>query len=238
MADNQEVKTKRDLLVERMRGKYPDKDFADDEVLAGQISDDYDSYDKELGELRERERQIGDMFTADARSAQFLLDWKNGADPFVELVRRFGPDALQNPDKLADASKEFAEKVAEAEKYEEQYQANMDATLAMLSKIQEEEKLGDDDIDKAMGFLVGIMKDGLLGKFSPESVRMALKAIHHDEDVDNALHEGEVKGKNTKITEKLRSMKGGDGTADLAGKNSVPARQNRKNSVFDIARGA
>lgn len=238
MADNQDVKTKRALLVERMRGKYPDKDFTADDVLEGQILDDYDSYDKELGELRERERQIGDMFTADARSAQFLLDWKNGADPFVELVRRFGPDVLQDPDKLADANREFAEKVAEAEKYDEQYQANMDATLAMLSKIQEEEKLGDDDIDKAMGFLVGIMKDGLLGKFSPESVRMALKAIHHDEDVDNALREGEVKGKNTKITEKLRSMKGGDGTADLAGKNSVPRRENRQRTVFDIAKGA
>ncbi len=237
MAENQEVKTKRDLLLERMREKYPDKNFDDDEVLSGQISDDYDSYDKELGELRDREKQISDMFTRDGRSAQFLLDWKEGADPFVELVRRFGPEALQDPDKLAEASKEYADKVTEAAKYEEQYNANMDETLATLDGLQKDEGLTDEDIDKAMAFLVGIMKDGLLGKFTPESIHMALNAINHDNDVDNAMQEGEVKGKNTKISEKLRSMRDGDGMANLAGKNSIPQPQNKARSVFDIAKG-
>ncbi len=237
MADNQEVKTKRDLLVARMREKYPDKDFDDDEVLSGQISDDYDSYDKELGELRGREKELSDMFTAHPESAQYLLDWKEGADPIVELVRRFGPEALQDPDKLADASKEYAEKVAESKKYDEQYQSNMDETLATLDSLQNEEGLTDEDIDKAMAFLVGIMKDGLLGKFSPESIHMALNAINHDNDVDNAMQEGEVKGKNTKINEKLRRMRDGDGMANLAGKNSIPQPQQKARSVFDIAKG-
>lgn len=236
MAENQDVKTKRDLLRERMREKYPDKNFDDDEVLAGQIADDYDSYDNELTGLREREKQISDLFTTDPRSAQFLLNWKEGADPIVELVKQFGPDALQDPDKLAAASKEYADKVTEAAKYDEQYQANMDETLAALDGLQKE-GVTDEEIDKAMGFLIGIMKDGLLGKFTPESIHMALNAINHDNDVDNAMQEGEVKGKNTKINEKLRSMKDGDGMANLAGKNSVPRRQNKMRSVFDIAKG-
>ncbi len=237
MAENQKVKTKRDLLLERMRGKYPDKNFDDEEVLSGQISDDYDSYDKELAELKAREKEISDLFTTDGRSAQFLLNWKDGADPIVELVKQFGPEALQDPDKLAAASKEYADKVAESQKYDEQYKANMDETLVALDRLQKEDGLTDEDIDKAMAFLVGIMKDGLLGKFSPESIRMALNAINHDNDVDYAMQEGEVKGKNTKINEKLRSMRSGDGMANLAGKNTTPRPQNKMRSVFDIAKG-
>ena len=45
MADNKEVKSKRDLFSDRMKGKYPDKQFDDDEALFGQINDDYDDYD-------------------------------------------------------------------------------------------------------------------------------------------------------------------------------------------------
>lgn len=52
MADNKEVKSKRDLFSDRMKGKYPDKQFDDDEALFGQINDDYDDYDKRLGEYQ------------------------------------------------------------------------------------------------------------------------------------------------------------------------------------------
>jgi hypothetical protein len=69
-------------------------------------------------------------------------------------------------------------------------------------------------------FLHTISSDGVLGKFSPESIKMALKAMNHDADVAQAAHEGEVKGRNIKIEEKLRTKKKGDGTAPLDGKNS------------------
>lgn len=41
-------------------------------------------------------------------------------------------------------------------------------------------------IDQAMEFLIGIMKDGLLGKFTRDSIQMAIKAIKHDSDVENS----------------------------------------------------
>jgi hypothetical protein len=47
-----------------------------------------------------------------------------------------------------------------------------------------------------------------------------------------------VRGRNTKIEEKLRKPKGGDGTAVLDGKNGTPAPQqqsNRSGSIFDLA---
>ena len=65
MAENQTptapAKSKRDLLGERLKKKYPDRDYADDEALFGQINDDYDEYDTELGQYRDRESRLTDL---------------------------------------------------------------------------------------------------------------------------------------------------------------------------------
>ena len=130
--------------------------------------------------------------------------------------------ALEDPEKqeaLATANKEFAERIAQEKEYEGEYQKNLDETLTTLETMQQEEGLPDEDIDSAMDFLVGIVRDGIMGKFTRESIEMAIKAIRHDSDVEAAGHEGEVKGRNSKIEEKLRKAGKNDGTADLAGKN-------------------
>lgn len=225
MAKNTEVKSNRDRYTERLKAKYPDKEFADDEALFGQINDDYDGYDSKLAEYENREKALIDLYSSDPRSAAFLTDWRNGEDPIIGLVRKFGDDfkaALEDParqEALAAANKEFAERIAKESEYEGEYQKNINETLTVLETMQQEEGLSDEDIDSAMDFLVGIVRDGIMGKFTRESVSMALKAIKHDSDVEQADHEGEVRGRNTKIEEKLRKDKKGDGTANLGSKN-------------------
>lgn len=225
MPNKTEVKSNRDRYTERLKARYPDKDFADDEALFGQINDDYDGYDQELSAYKEREKALSDLFASNPRSAAFLTDWRNGEDPLVGLIRKFGDDfkaALEDPEKqeqLAAANKEYAERIAKEKEYEEQYQRNINETYATIEQVQQEDGLADDDIDQAMELLIGIMKDGLLGKFTAESIRMAVKAIRHDSDVEQADQEGEIRGRNSKIEEKLRRKGRSDGTADLAGKN-------------------
>jgi len=225
MPKNTGVMSNRDKYEERLKAKYPEREFADDEALFGQINEDYDGYDKQLSDYRDREQALSNLFASNPRSAAFLTDWRNGEDPIVGLIRKFGgefKEAIEDPEKaeaLAEANKEYAERIAKESEYEEQYQQNIAETLNTIEQIQQEDGLTDEDIDKAMDFLVAIMRDGLLGKFSSDSLRMALKAINHDYDVQEAIHEGEVKGLNSKIEEKLRKGSKNDGTANLAGKN-------------------
>jgi hypothetical protein len=40
-----------------------------------------------------------------------------------------------------------------------------------------------------MEFRLEFMKDGLLGKFTRDSIQMDIKAIKHDSDVETASHE-------------------------------------------------
>ena len=69
--------------------------------------------------------------------------------------------------------------------------------------------------------------------------RCVMKAIKHDADVETAGYEGEVRGKNGKIEEKLRKEKAGDGLPQMGGKNGgsgAPTR--RRSSIFQLAEGA
>ena len=135
MAENNGVKSRRDQQLERLRKKYPDKKFEDDEEIYGQISDDYDQYEHDLDGYKGREKAMSDMFAADPRSAQFLADMHNGQDPYLGLVKNFGmeiKDVLDEPemqDKIAEANKEYVERVAKSKQLDEEYEKNMDETL-------------------------------------------------------------------------------------------------------------
>jgi hypothetical protein len=226
MAENKTITTNREKYTERLKAKYPDKEYADEEAIFGQINEDYENYDNELSGYKEREKVLSDLFASNPRSAAFLMTWRNGGDPIVEMIRKFGDDfkaALEDPDKveeIAAANKEYADRIAREREYEQEYQKNIAATLDSINAMQQEEGLDDDEIDNAMSFLMGIIKDGIMGKFTTESISMALKALNHDDDVAIADREGEVRGRNAKIEERLRKGKQTDGTANLGSKHN------------------
>lgn len=224
--DNEVVKTKRELALERMKAKHPEVEFADDEAIFGQINDDYEDYDKRVADFEEREGAMAKMFASDPRSAGMLMSMRKGEDPAVYLVRQFGEeikDVIDDPERqeeIAAANKEYMERVAKEGEYEKEYTANLEASLAYLDELQGKTGMSDEDIDKTMEYLITIVKDGVMGKFSPEAIEFARKALNYDSDVAQAAHEGEVKGRNEKIEEKLRKATTSDGTASLDGKST------------------
>lgn len=234
---NQEVKTKRELLNERLAQRYPDMDFSDEENFYGRISDDYDDYDKNIAGYQEREKAFIDLFTANPGTAQFLTQMRKGEDLVYTLVSIFGKDfkeAIDDPEKLKEisaANKEFIDRVAQSKKLDEAYDANMVESLKNIDAMQAERGISDEDVDKAMALLDGIGKSVVLGVITPEFIEIALKAINHDTDVAAANEEGIVAGKNTKVEEKLRKSKKGDGTAPLEGRNNSAAPQRKQPSL-------
>ena len=155
-----------------------------------------------------------------------MMDWRNGEDVAVALVRMYGKDiadACNDPERqeeMAKANQEYMEMAAKEKDYEEQYQKNIDASLDEMVTLQEEMGLTDDQLDQAMGWLMSICKDAMLGKFSRETVMMAIKAQSYDTALADATHEAEVRGRNQKVTETLRKPRRSDGLAALGGKNS------------------
>ena len=243
MADTEQIKSKRDLHLERLRKKYPEKKFEDDEEIFGQIYDDYDQYEQENGAYRDREKTLSDMFSADPRSAYFLNDMREGKDPVMGLVSRFGmevKDVLDDPemqDKIKEANQEYLDRVAKSRELDEEYSRNMDTTLQTLSQYQEEMQLSDDEIDEICAAWLGIVRDGVMGKLSRETITLMANALNHDSDVANAQEQGKVAGRNSRIVEQLRKSKQGDGITALNGRNNPGGKAGQKpKSVFDMAR--
>lgn len=240
MAEEESKKLKH---LARLRERYPDKKFEDEEEIYGQISDDYDQYDQRLSDYEEREKALSDMFSADPRSAQFLVDMHKGEDPVVGLVRNFGievKDALDDPEmqeRIKEANKDYVERVAKSKALEEEYDSNMETTLEVLRQFQEDRGLTDEQIDEVVAKMLGVITDGVKGKFTPETLDMFLKAINHDQDVALANEEGNIAGRNAKIKEMLRKSQQGDGTQPLGGRNGGTGG-GRGKSIFDLANEA
>lgn len=245
MAEEKEVKSRRAQFDERLKKKYPDREYADDEALFGQINDDYDEYDRELSGYKDRESKLTEMFTKDPRSAQFITDMAQGKDPWASLINRIGIDGvkemLEDPAKMEEFSKsnkEYVDRMAKQKGLEEEWEKNMKTTLAMLEQKQQELGLTDEQIDQAADLIKEITNDAVIGIIKPGTIDMVLKAINHDADIAAASEEGEIRGKNAKAEAKLRKPKRGDGTPTLAGANNAPAPSRQKGSIFDIADGA
>lgn len=239
MAEETKPKSRRDSVMERLKKKYPDREYADDEALFGQINDDYEDYDG----YKDRESKLVDMFNKDSRSAQFITDMARGEDPWINVIKRLGidgiTDLLNDPSKqevYAEANKEYVEKLAREKELEEEYKTNLQASLEQLEKVQKERGLSDEQIDAAYDLINQIANDAVLGKLSEQTIDMALKAVNHDSDVQNANNEGMIAGKNTRAEEKLRKPKKGDGVPNLQGSNNAPSnKQAHKKSIFDWA---
>lgn len=241
-AEEKQVKSRRDQLVERLKKRNPERDYADDEALFGQINDDYDENDKKLTGYQDRESKLTDMFRRDPRSAQFITDMAQGKDPWVSLINRIGIDGvkeiLDDParmDEFAASNKEYVDRMAKQKNLESEWKNNMAETLRMLEKKQAELGLSDEQLDAAADWIKEVANDAVIGIIKPETLDMAIKAINHDADMEAASLEGEIRGKNARAEATLRKPKRGDGTPALAGANNAPAPSRQKGSIFDIA---
>lgn len=242
-ATTQPQVSRRDSVMNRLRTKYPDKKFEDEEEIYGAIDDDYSQSAEELDGYKTRENQIAEMFATNPRSAEFLLDMRDGVDPLVSYVRNFGmeiKDVLDDPsmqEELAQANAQYQERVAKNRELDRQYAANMEQSLETLRQFQTEQNLSDEEIDAVVTDIINTINDGVLGKFSAETLQMFLKARNYESDVAEAGAQGEVAGRNAKITEQLRRSKQGDGTQPLGGRNGT-VEGSRRQSIFDLANEA
>ena len=224
MEKGEETKRGREAMVERMSARYPDRDYADDEALFGQINDDYDEYERKISENASREKAFSDMFHSNPKSARLMMEWKDGGDPVASLIRIYGKEeilsAIEDPARLEAieaANKEFAERVAKNDEYEAQYEKNFPESVAAIERWIEESGTAEESVDAAVTALSKICGDFILGKIAPETIEMLIKAENYDMAVETAQYEGEVAGRNSRIEERYRKAKKGDGTVTLDG---------------------
>lgn len=236
-----QTRSKRDILRERVSKKYPDRNFDNEDDLYDQINTDYDESEKQLESYRSNESKLSDMMTADPRSGSFLMEWMDGANPVLALVNKYGTEFVEymndpeHQEEVAKAQKEYLERVSKEKELEDTYKKNLDASIDTLEQTQAENGWTDEQVDAAMQKLFSIVNDAILGKFTTETIQLVMNGENFDQAVAIADEEGELRGRNAKIEEKMRKGKASDGTVHLDGKNGQTTRKLSQRGIFELA---
>lgn len=237
---NTEQKTKRQLHLERMKNKYPDANLDDDEVVFDLISKDNEASDNKIQQYEGESKKLVDLFSSDPRSAGLFNYWKDGGDPITYLIDNFGDEfkaALDDPEqkeKFAATYSKWLEGVAKNKELKQQADDNLQTTFATLEQYQKEHNLSDEDAVKIFDAVHKIILDGIVNIISAETFDMAAKALNYDVDVAEADRVGEIRGRNTKIEDKLRKEAVPGGVPPtLGGSGTGETEPKPKNKVYN-----
>ena len=210
------AKTGKELMLERLSVKHPDINGDDEESLFGAIGADYDEYDKQIesnAQMRESLDKMLAIFEESPEAAALYVDLAKGGKSVLEyLIENYGDDfleALEDRDpetiaKITKAESNYRAKVAKDKELGEQAKQNLVVSLDALDEAAKEAGVSDEDKDKAFEAYANMLDDAIRNKVSKETWLMFIKGINHDKDVAEAADEGEVRGRNTKIVEKLK----------------------------------
>ena len=104
-----------------------------------------------------------------------------------------------------------------------------DITQAMVDEWEKKHGLESGTVDNLLAVASAIADDAFMGIVKEETLDMLLKAMNYEKDLAEAASEAEIRGKNAKIDEKLRTRKANDGTVALDGKTGTTMTPKRRN---------
>lgn len=228
--DNKQVKSKKDLFLERIKANNPDLNTDDEEGLYGAASDYIGGLDDYKNKRDATDKNISDRFNQDPRFAQFFLgSIQPDANPLSELLKVYGEDLktyLDDPDnaeELAKGQKEYLDKIAKGKEFEDSYTKNLDESLARLDEYQASKGLTDEQVDEVINSLADDAQNIIMGIFTPDLIDGKLKSMNYDKDVVVAKEEGAIEAANKKIDAHKKATK--------ANENIPPVLVSKRGSV-------
>jgi hypothetical protein len=203
--ENKEVTSRKQKVLDRLKATRPELNPDNEEELFGAIDDDFDDFDDYRTKMEEGNQKVLDWLDKDEKNAAMLVSMMNGGNLVEELVKEYGDDlsaALEDPDnaeKLAQASKAYHEKVLQSKQFDEEAAKNMEDTFKALDEAQAAAGVDEETTNKAFELYCNIINDAIVNKVSADTWGLFIKAVTHDQDVEEAGVKGELKGRNAKI---------------------------------------
>lgn len=214
--ENQKTKSSKDILLERISARFPDKLFNGQVGQDGQIVQDskedleqaiidmFNEYDGKIAENRSKNDKLVQLMCSDPKCAEFVQKWIEEGDPRAALVEAFGDDLVELAEeegrmKFKKNLETWREKKAEEEKLTSEADANWVKSLEDLESWGNEKGLDNDQKAKIIGRLMTITANGLMNKYLPEDFETILKDTNFDNAVQAARRDGVIQGRNEKI---------------------------------------
>lgn len=243
--ERKEERSRRDKFREGFASRHPDIDMDDEEAYYGALDDEYNAQREELERDRADNERLNGLFMENPDVAYFMNDLIDGKERLgVSLMRHFGEafkDAVDDPTEenvkaFADALDAHAKEVKENDRLQKEFEENAIRSEEAIERWAAERKATPEQVESMRDFINGQFASLLAGVVTPEMLDFAYKGLNYDNDVVAAEETGAAKGRNERITERLRKG-GGDGVPALRGGGKA-GRGQRPSSIFDLANGA
>lgn len=240
------VTSSREAFVARIKDRHPELDDSDEEAFYGAVNADYDEDDEgreALKKYREDDEKLRDIFQNDPRMANIFLGMARGENVLEYLIDNFGQDfldAINDPEneearqRIAEKQKQWVEKQAASRDLEKQASENLDKALDAFDAVAEETGADDNAKEEAFKKFTEFQQRAIVNDIDEDMWRLFFNGVTHDADVEQAGMEGEVRGRNSKIRERLRG-ESEKNPMDMGGATARQEPPRRANSIFDLA---
>lgn len=206
----------------RMKNLYPDREFASDE--------DFDNAGDEYMVSRETaDKALIDLFDEHPEIIKILQDLKDGAPSLrAAIVSHYSPDELiaQEGDKDFEAwSKNAtgrAKRLEDKRKSDTDYETNIEASIKAIQDFAAENSLDETATNDFIGKIQGFLDDYNKGVISKEFLSLLKSGLTAKTDIETALEEGRIQGRNENIAAKKVNIDKGDGMPNISGGGEMP----------------
>lgn len=207
-----ENQTEPDGWEKRFSSRYPDVDMSTREGRHAGYSAMMDGYEGLENSVRAMQQTIKDepmvaeMIEAmrKAGPGKFnLLSWAD-SEGIIDVE-----DYISSSDKDASLEKSSAawkERQNQAEEIRKAREKNKPVSAQAIAQVNSELGISDEQSDEAISKMYQIMDDLVVHKVDPDIYRMIVKGMNYDQATSDARQEGELKGMNKRVIDKLRKM--------------------------------
>lgn len=210
-SENNQIPSSRENLLSRARERFPDRTFADIGAepqegvadLDDAINEMLEDYTTKQATYDENNSRLAELLMSDPSAAEFIQKWVETGDPRTALVETFGDELGMSEEGQSQFKEQLAgwrERKSANDKLEAEAENNWQASLSALEEWGNGKGLSLEQKRDVMLRLLAITFNGMENKYAAEDFDIAYNAINHDADVATARQEGEVAGRNAKIS--------------------------------------
>lgn len=215
-----------------MQGKYPDQSWPTDEDYESALASHLEDSDRRLAGYAQTDDQIARILDMNPDFALVLQDMGRGV-PFRVALRRYVDDLTP-----AEGDDDYSEYIKAAEEYQARKKVLDERIATRTTNLEQSDKTFAEFIDSQgwdeqkkegfISFITTMMETLETGVVSTEVLQMLKDAYTHDDDVAEALEEGQIEGRNQKITARRVKQNNVDGVPAGGGSSPAPPKPRRE----------
>lgn len=226
------VKSKKDTYLEGFRKNNPDWQDDDEEGFYGRLSDQEAAWNSERDGYQKREKEVTDAIAnGGVLNAALFNEVLAGTPIPLALAKKYPEEIMDwlndpnNTDKLEAALQSHADTVKKDSELDEEAKKNLEETNALLDEMVANGEIKDDEECNQLLEFLGKVATGLMMNHLEKDWLIAAKnALNHDADVEAARTQGEIAGRNEKISAQRKATQRGGNTHSGLGSGNAGQR--------------